>query len=624
MRSRAPRPAILTRVTTSSPGICSSLFFCFLLIIGIVFAIPGFAIQVDELDVGREWRVREIEISGNAKFSANELLGEMLTKVRPSYLFWQADPIFDPVTFREDLERLRRFYEARGYYSVRVTHNLTVDSENSRVEVKIDIFEGPPVIIGQVDVHFVGDSLPPPALPIKQGDIFVEEVYQKGEEVLRQFLLDRGYAHVVTERQAEVNLDQNRASVNYHADSGPLSFFGETTVQGTNEVEPHVILRELSYKPGETFSAAKIAESQQKILALDLFSLVRIAPKEVSGKPTIVPMEVQVAEKEPREIRVGVGYGTEDEFRVQLQWLHNNWLGDGRRLSILGRYSSIAITGAITLIQPHFLSPQTRGILGFRQDREDESTYLLNASRLNPRLEHVFNPRLKGFIGYRAEYSFLSRISSATIEALGPVRERGLLSGPNMGLIWNTSDGPLNPTKGEVISLTFDQAGKIWGGQFRFYKVTGEARKYLLLGWETILAGRLKIGFAEPLGSEENLPIFERFYSGGEKSVRGYARRKLGPLNANGDPIGGLSLIEGSLELRRPIWGPLGGALFVDFGQVSTRSFDPPVNNLKFGSGFGANYQTPVGPLSLYVGFPWRPARGESTWQIYFSVGAFF
>jgi outer membrane protein assembly complex protein YaeT len=595
-----------------------------LLISWIVLASRCLAIQVDELDVGREWRIRNIEISGNTKFSTNELLNEILTRVRPSYLFWQQDNIFDPITFREDLERLRRFYEARGYYRARVTHDLTVDSENSRVEVKIEILEGPPVIVARVDVEITGDSVSLPPLPIKQDDIFVEEVYRRGEEVLRQFFLDRGYAHIVTERHAVVNLDQNQVSVRYSADTGPLSYFGETTVQGTKDVESYIVLRELSYKPGDTFSATKIAESQAKILALDLFGLVRIAPKEVPGKPTIVPMEIQLAEKEPREIRVGVGYGTEDEFRTQFQWQHNNWLGGGRRLSILGRYSSISITGAITLIQPHFLTPYTRGIVGFRQDREDEDTYLLNASRFNPRLEHIFDPRLKGFIGYRLEYSFLSRISSATIEALGPVRERGLLSGPSMGLIWNTSDGPLNPTKGEVFSVTFDQSGKIWGGQFPFYKMTGEARKYLQVGWETILTARLKIGFAEPFGSEENLPIFERFYSGGEKSVRGYARRKLGPLDANGDPIGGLSLIEGSLELRRSIWGPLGGALFVDFGQVSTRSFDLPVNDLKFGSGFGVNYQTPVGPLSLYLGFPWRPPRGESSWQVYFSVGAFF
>ncbi|HXV79597.1 MAG TPA: BamA/TamA family outer membrane protein, partial [Candidatus Binatia bacterium] len=414
------------------------------------------------------------------------------------------------------------------------------------------------------------------------------------------------------------------ANVWYQADPGPLALFGETTIQGTQEVDPEIVRRELVYQSGEVFSPAKIAESQAKIVALDLFGSVRIIPKEAQGKPSIVPMVVQVSEKEAREIRVGVGYGTEDQFRAQLRWQHNNWLGGGRRLSIEAKYSSITTTGAITLIQPHFLSPRTRGIVSLRQDRDDEDTYLLNASRFNPRLEHKFSPNLTGFIGYRLEYDRFERIGQAAIEALGSVRERGLLSGPRLGLVWNTSDGPLDPTKGEVLSFTGEQAGQIWGGQYSFYKLTAEAKKYYRLGWETILAGRLKIGFAEPLGPEENLPISERLYAGGEKSVRGYARRKLGPLDADGNPIGGLSLIEGSLELRRPIWGSLGGALFIDFGQVSTRSFDPPVNDIQFGSGFGVNYRTPVGPLALYVGFPWRPPRGEASWQIYFSVGAYF
>ena len=74
-------------------------------------------------------------------------------------------------------------------------------------------------------------------------------------------------------------------------------------------------------------------------------------------------MEVEVSEKEAREIRVGVGYGTEDQFRAQLRWQHNNWLGGGRRLSIEAKYSSIFTTGAITLVQPHFFSPRTRGII---------------------------------------------------------------------------------------------------------------------------------------------------------------------------------------------------------------------------------------------------------------------
>ena len=589
------------------------------------FARPVLGIQLEELDAARQWRVEKIEISGNTKFAESEILNELLTKVRPWYLFWEAENSFDPITFREDLERIRRFYEARGYYQTQVTYDLTADPQSGQVEVKIEVLEGPPVKVSEVHVDISdGSSLSPPQLPLKQGEIFVEESYRKGEETLRNFFLEHGYAHVTTERRAEVNLDQNQVIVWYQADPGPLSVFGETTVSGTDNVDPEIVLRELSYQPGEIFSSAKIAESQAKILALDLFGLVRIAPKEVSGKPSIVPMEVQVSEKEPREIRVGIGYGTEDKFRAQLRWQHNNWLGDGRRLSVEARYSSITTTGAITLVQPHFFSTRTRGILSLRQDREDEDTYVLNASRFNPRVEHGFSPQLVGFIGYRLEYDRFDKIGEAAIEALGGVRERGLMSGPNVGLIWNTSDGPLNPTKGEVVSFTFGQAGKIWGGQYSFYKVTTEAKKYHLLGWETILAGRLKIGFAEPLGPEENLPISERLYAGGEKSVRGYARRKLGPLDARGNPIGGLSLIEGSVELRRPIWGPLGGALFIDFGQVSLRSFDLPVNDLKFGSGFGLNYQTPLGPLALYLGFPWRPPHGEASWQIYFSVGAYF
>ena len=611
-------------MTTSSPGIPNRLFCVFFVAGWVAFAGPALAIQIDELDAAQQWRLRKIEISGNTKFSDSELLAELLTKARPWYLFWENENIFDPITFREDLERLRRFYEARGYYQTHLTYDLMVDPPTSEVEVKIQVLEGPPVIISQVKVEVSGGSLSPPELPIKEGEIFTEESYRKGEEVLRQFFLDRGYAYVTAERHAEVNVDADQVSIQYRADPGPPSVFGETTVQGTDKVDPEIVLRELSYQPGEVFSPAKIAESEKKILALDLFGLVRVKPKEVPEKPSVVPMEVQVAEKEPREIRVGVGYGTEDQFRAQLRWQHNNWLGGGRRFSILAQYSSIFTTGAIRFVQPHFLSSGTQAVVNLSQDRDDEDTYLNNATRFSPRLDHIFSPNLSGGIWYRLEYERLSKISEATIEALGPVRNRGLLSGPSFGLSWNTSDGPLKPTKGEVVTLRLDQAGKIWGGQFSFYKVTAEAKKYLLLGWETVLAGRLKIGFAEPLGPEENLPIFERLYAGGENSVRGYARRKLGPLNANGDPIGGLSLLEGSVELRRPIWGPVGGVLFLDFGQVSTRSFDPPISDLKFGAGFGLNYQTPVGPLELYLGFPFHPPSGDRPWQVYFSVGAFF
>jgi outer membrane protein assembly complex protein YaeT len=581
------------------------------------------AVDVEDLDTG-EWHVAEVSITGNRRFPTAELQSELQTQPRAWYLFWRSPAAFDPATFREDLDRLRRFYESRGYYEAEIAHDIVAPEDGSDLRIKITISEGAPVIVADIDLEVSGTPLFPRRLPIKRGDVFVEQNYQKAEEALRQFYLRRSHAHVETERSAEVNLDTDQANIRYRANPGPAAVFGETEVRGAENVDPGIILRELTFRAGEPFSPAKIAESQQKLLALDLFSTVRVAPKEVPGKPPVVPMEVQVREKEAREIRAALGYGTEDRFRGQLQWRHNNWLGGARRLSVTARYSAISATGEAEFVQPHLLSPRNRGVLAFRHDREEEDTYLLNATRFLPRLERSFSRRFTGFIGYRIEYAQVADVADGTVRELGGIKERGWLSGPVLGIRWATADDLLNPTKGEIATFTINQAGKIWGGDYGFYKITAEARKYISIGWQTVFASRLKIGLADALGSDKNFPIFERFFAGGEQSVRGFGRRRLGPRSPSGDPLGGLSLLEGSLELRRPLWSDLGGALFLDFGQLSTRSFHIPADAVRFASGFGLSYRTPVGPLRLDVGFPFQPPRGDPSWQIHFSVGTPF
>lgn len=106
--------------------------------------------------------------------------------------------------------------------------------------------------------------------------------------------------------------------------------------------------------------------------------------------------------------------------------------------------------------------------------------------------------------------------------------------------------------------------------------------------------------------------------------MRGYGRRRLGPLSASDDPIGGLSLVEGSIELRHPLWKDLSGAVFLYFGQVSTRAYDLPFDELEFSTGFGVSYLTLVGPLRLDLGFPFNPPPDDPAWQVHFSIGQFF
>lgn len=598
------------------------------LAVWLILACRASAIQVEELDPSREWRVEKIEISGNQRFPDNQLLTEMVIQARPWYRFWEERPLFDPLTFATDLDRLRRFYQSEGYYKSRITHNIDPDETRGLVSLEIYVEENSPVVISQVLIE-VNDESPdrpplPEKFPIKPGEIFREQKYQDAELLLRNHLMDNGHAHAQTQRRAEVDLEQDQAGVRYWAQPGPKAVFGETEIKGTEQVEPYLIVRELAYEPGEMFSLKKIRESRQQILALDLFSALRINPRESAGTPTVVPMGVQVTEKPPRQISVGLGYSTEEEFHVSLDWRYQNWLGDGRRLWIRGKYSSIVASGDIDFTQPHFFTRRTQAGLHLRHAVEEEETFKRTLSRFSGRLEHRFTPRLLSFFGYRVDNNQLSDVAEATTQVLGEIRTKGILTGPSLGLVWNSTDDLLQPTQGEIVSFNADQAGGIWGGPYEFFKLTGEAKKYFPIGWDTIFAGRLKLGVADAIGSKENYPLFERFFAGGQGGVRGYGRRRLGPLNSDDEPLGGLSLIEGSVEVRRPVWRELGGALFVDFGQVSLKSFDIPVNDLQFSTGFGLSYTTPVGPLRLDIGFPFKPPRGDRAWQIHFSVGASF
>jgi outer membrane protein insertion porin family len=587
-------------------------------------ASSAIALTLDQLDA-REWLLKSVDIHGNAAISTREIRGEILTRPRPWFAPWREPAVFDPRTFETDLERVRRLYESRGYFEARITYNLETESlaKGDFVSVELTIEENQPVRVASVEVDTKGMPQPPtlPELPIRSGDIFSEEAYQNADGQLKEFFLNQGYAYAEVEREARVDLSEHRAEVSYVVDPGPESFFGTTQIEGTNYVTSDMILREREWREGDHFSVDRLRETRDNLLKLDLFSTVDIG-WDTQSRSSQVTTTIKVEEKLPREIRVAAGYGTDDHYRVQARWQNNNWLGDGRQLGFTLKYSSITALGNAMFVQPHFLVPRMRGVMEFQQRRDDEDNYLLDASRFLPRLEPRITRNLTAFFGMRVERDKLTQVASATVEALGGVKTGISLFGFKLGMLWDTTTSPLDPQSGEVASLAFEQAGL--GGDFDFYKITTEVKKYQSIPWQAVLAARAKVAFATPIGANDNLPLFDRLYAGGAESVRGYGRRRLGPRDSDNNPIGGESAVEGSLELRHRLWGPVGGAVFLDAGQVSLNRWDPPIGDLKYGSGFAITYATPVGPLRFDLGFPFERPPGDSAWVLYFSIGQFF
>src|SRR6185295_18580296 len=274
--------------------------------------------------------------------------------------------------------------------------------------------------------------------------------------------------------------------------------------------------------------------------------------------------------------------------------------------------------------QPFFFHPKQTLVVPLTQAREEEPGFTVSRVRLAPRIDRTLPHHLKASIGYNIEYDDLSNVPDASVARLDDFRPRGFVSSVTGSIERNTTADLLDPHEGSVQNLSAEQAGGPWSGDYTFYRAVFEAKKYVPVWGTRVVAGRFRIGGGDGFGQSRDLPMFRRFFAGGINSTRGYARSMLGPLNEFDSPVGGRSLLEGSIEFRTPLYKQIGGVVFFDVGEVRRQPFSYTTGDLKYGTGFGLRYHTVVGPLRVDLGFPLEPPRGEAHWQVHFSIGQAF
>jgi outer membrane translocation and assembly module TamA len=156
------------------------------------------------------------------------------------------------------------------------------------------------------------------------------------------------------------------------------------------------------------------------------------------------------------------------------------------------------------------------------------------------------------------------------------------------------------------------------------------------------VAARGQVGIVDALGHSTetgpdgeplaNIPFAKRFFLGGSTSLRGWGRFDVAPLSGSGQPIGGLSMIEMSTELRVPLRGPLSVVAFADAGNVWGDSWQLRLSDLRYDIGPGVRYVTPIGPLRADFGYQLNPIPGllvngepeTRHWRVHFSIGQAF
>jgi outer membrane protein assembly complex protein YaeT len=575
-----------------------------------------------------------IRFKGVEQLSVKELRKRLKTTEKRFHWFTMAT--LDDKVLRDDLKRLEQYYKSQGFYHMRVVAHELSPVVGNKVRLEITIEEGPPLLVqqillqvdGQFESAWHGEVYG--LLPLQPGKRFTSEGYRDCEKVVLQFFADWGYPKAKVDMRARLDKRSNQATVWLDVNTGPVCFFGPVTLEGNQKVESHVILRELSFHQGERFSIGKIQESQKRLFNLSLFQLVDINVEDMEGDATVLPVKILLKESKKQTVRAGVGYGTEDKFRGRLDWEIRNFMGDGRRLELDARASSIIQILEANFLQPYLWGPQgsLTSKVGFLH--ENQVAYENAKFYATTLVDYKIDAHLSARFGYSLEANHLLSVDVDLLsrQPSDSTNEEFFISSLLGAAGWVQVDDILNPKSGFQILPNLEWASVALGSEVDFVKMSLEGRGYLPLKDYGILAGKLAWGTIYNLENTTSIPIFKRFFAGGSNSVRGYPYQRLGPLDSDGDPIGGLTLLEGSVEARFPVpfYKSLEGVVFFDFGNVYEESFSAFQAGLRYTSGCGVRYMTPVGPIRFDFGYELNPPDQDffHPYQFYFSIGQAF
>ncbi len=596
---------------------------------------------------GEEW-LETIRIEGNHAVSDKDLReGLALRRVQKK----GAAP--DPYLVVVDGQRIKGEYVRRGFLEVDVRSR--VERHGLATIVIYTVQEGPRAKT-RVMITGIPEDKPElrdkirAALPLEDGEYFAYEPYDEVKEKLLAIPEDAGYAHAELNAHIVADRAKHEAIIHLDYELGPICTFGTIEINGISGELREAVRDRVSFEPGERYSASEIAETQRRLYDMRRFSTVRVLPDKSDGD--VINVRISLARSARNELALGGGVGMDPatyEVRARTGYSRIGWpfpltdfsvdlrpayamLRDGSGYE--PRIRAMANLKRIDLFRP-FITGEVEG--GYNYLTVEAYTSYGPRARLG--LESpVITHRLRARVGWEIERLDFRHISPL----IDPALEMQLgLDGPQrvgmyeQALALDLRDDPIEPTLGAYAEVRVDEGTQYAGGALDFLRVTPELRGFVPVPrLPVVLAARVRAGRIYG-----DIPVTERYFSGGASSHRGFGERRLAPtLRGEVDgsiesvPIGGAELFETSFEVRSRLTKvkgmDLGGVTFLDGGDVTEPNM-LDLGNLHWAIGVGLRLFTVVGPVRADVGYrlnrtgPGNPEPG-SHFAFHLSIGEAF
>lgn len=548
---------------------------------------------VRELPPGRDV-VSSVDFRGAGSVDESELKSGLATAESSRFLgIWDGMffdyEVLDENVLAKDLERVQRYYRARGYYSARVTAARISREDPHRVRVEVHVEEGQPVTIESATVQGL-EGLPIEVAAralvlfserMEEDSVFDEEKFETTAKRIGAILGNAGYAFAKVDYSAQVDVAARRAKVAFRVTPGPLARYGEVRILGLDSIPEGPVRANLDIRPGRQYSRADLDDAREALLALGVFASVEIRENTKRPETAEVPVTVIVRESSLRTLKLGGGMRF-DVLRLSAHlrtgWEHKNFLGGMQRFTVEGRPGVVFFPTRFGRFDaPTRLLPENRLNAELRQPSflEGRTTGVLSAEYgILPLLYPIpddADPDEERVIGYHevklragVERSFFRHhffvTPSANWQANFPFTYQGdVPSGleqvrvafPELFAVVDFRDDRIKPRAGFYFSNNVQVAGFVFGGTVSDVRLRPEARAYMPLSRSVTLAVRTTVGLLFPSDYGETLDpnnptflqdptnpavirdqhklLFRAFYSGGPNSNRGYPFRGVGP-----------------------------------------------------------------------------------------------
>ena len=611
---------------------------------------------------GSMTRIKKIEFVGNTVFKDRELKKALkLTKEKGMFTRMGQKDVYHPLKYDTDVREVESMYANRGYIDIDlpppkvsiVEMEIKEKPGKSRTWVTIEqrVVEGTQYRVGKIAIEgntvFSTEELTR-LLPLIPGQILGEANIKLGLARIDEIYGRRGYFYVSTNRlltrhpdgtadvTVKINEDQQ-----YHLDR--IDFAGNLSTRD------FVLRREMQVDEGELFDLTKFRIGLRRITQLGYF--------ELRGEPEITPMpgqnmlKVNVKGIEPRrsELQLGGGYSGVDGGFFAASYQTRNFMGRGNLVTLNGQVGSIASRYVISLTEPYlFGRPITAGFSVFKRD-QDYSGYETSGTggsvTVGRRFRNFHNVSTL-FLHENTDFNPQDGVSSsATINSIRPL------------YVFDTRNSFVRPTRGAQFLVSTEYAGGALGGDTSFIKPFAEYQYFKSMIKNHYLALHLEAGYVTAVG-DNILPTYERFFLGGERSMRNFGTQTVGPtgfvcnfglneavqdledcpppprgLNHNrsslgfsSDSVGGNRELLLNLEYVVPLSEPIDFLAYLDAGNAFAEWESITLDRIRGDFGFELRFFLPVfgAPLRLIWGQTFNVTGQEDTKQFLFSIGRTF